>query len=48
MAMDSVWLGWGGWRREEERMEKMTVVVGDVEKEVGTRSQRAREMYFPL
>ena len=32
----------------EERMEKMTAVVGDAEKEVGTRSQRAREMCFPL
>ena len=40
------WAGAGGGG--EERMEKMTAVVDDTEKEVGTRSQRAHEMCFPL
>lgn len=47
--MAIVQYGWAGADGGgEERMEKMTAVVGDAEKEVGTRSQRAREMCFPL
>ena len=48
-CMAIVQYGWAGAdARGEERMEKMTEVADDAEKEVGTRSQRAHAMCFPL
>ena len=47
--MAIVQYGWAGAdAKGEERMEKMTEVADDAEKEVGTRSQRAHAMCFPL